>query len=321
MPDPIPAVIVPPVPETPAPAKTEEVTPVAPAGDKPPDAPLSPASPAAKSRALSKELAATRKANEERAALAKERAEIAKEREKYKGYDADDEALKKDPLGYLGKKGLTYEELTKRAIEQHGANSIEARQAKLEATIAEDKAARAKAEADATAARQQAEGQAKLAAYIDELHAFAAKDAAAYEMIAGLDADYAKKMMFDVADEMYRRTGKAPDAKSVCDAIEKHFVEEGVRLAKSKKVAEKLAPAPAVDPAAPVKDPTIPPEIQAMIDKKNPPVVEKKPPSTLTNRNSASPMTKADEPVPGKMSKKEALRLASEMLRNAHKAP
>lgn len=316
MPDPTPAVIIPPV----APAAPTEpaAAPETPAVEKTPEAPLAPASPAAKSRALSKELAATRKANEERAALAKERAEIAEERKKYKAIDADDEALKKDPLGYLSKKGLTYEELTKLAIAQHGANSLEARQAKLEATIAEDKAARAKAEAETTAARQQAEGQARLTAYIDELHAFAAKDAAAYEMIAGLDADYAKRMMFDVADEMFRRTGVKPEAKSVCDAIEKHFVEEGVRLAKSKKVAEKLTP-PAADPSAPVKDPTIPPEVQAMIDKKAAP--EKKAPTTLTNRNSASPMTKADEPVPGKMSKKEALRLASDLLRNAHKAP
>ncbi len=260
---------------------------------------------AAKSRAISRELAARKALNAERAAIVKERQSYQEALAKAKSHENSLEEFKKDPLTWAEKNGVTYEEMTKRAIGKHGESTpesrIEAIESKLKADAAESEKQRINAEQNA----RQAETQRKIDGYIAGISDFAKTNLEAYELLGSLDGGYQRGLIFDVADEYAKRTGKVLSPKEACDMIENYLVEEGVKLAKTKKVGAKIAPPAPVEPENEV--PITNKYVQQKIDKE----AHRRPPTTLTNRNAASPTRKEDLAAPPrKMTRKEALQAA-----------
>lgn len=272
------------------------------------DPALSKLSPAAKSRAITKEMEARKKLNEERAKLQAEIQRLGAVEAKAKALEEDLAAFRKDPLTWAEKNGVTYEEMTKAAIGRFGKNTAEARLENLEKQYKADKDA---AEASAKARAVQAEEdikQANIQRYLGGVLEHAATNKTDYELLNLLEPDYAKDMVFDVADEFARRTGQILSAKEACDMIESYLIDEGVKYAKAEKVKAKLAPPPEKAPEkkeTAVTDPVVKAELDKIAAKKE---AEKarKTPTTLTNRLSASPQRKSDQPLK-KMSRKDAI--------------
>jgi hypothetical protein len=300
-----------PAPETvtsPAPSTPAE-TPAAPAQAAEPNKPEVADNPAKTARAISAAIAEKRQrlAAEARVKTLEVERDGAKKQAEEVAAKLD--RFKSDPLAALDAVGLTYEQITQAAISKHGKNTPAARLEAIEAKLKADEAAKAKAEEDGKRQKGQQEVQARITSYVESVHSHSLSDKTAYELLSAENPDYAKGLIFDVADEIARRTGKVPDAKSVCDMIEEYLVGEGVRYANSAKVKGKLSPPPAASQAASTVSN---PAVEAAITEAK----RRASPRTLTNKLSAAPVSKPPE-TNGKLSPQEAMKVAMAAFRES----
>lgn len=263
--------------------------------------------PAQKSREISNALAARKEAMAAKARAEAAEKTLVEERAQAAQLSAVLAKFKTDPLAALESVGLNYEELTKRAIAQKGANTPASRMEALEAQVKEMAAAKTKAEEAAKAA----EVANRVAAYVSNVHEHAVKDAASYELLSMVDANDAKELIHDVLEEYGEKHHKLLSAKEACDMIEDYLLDEAVTRAKSKKVQAKLSPA--AEPEKPAVKPKVDDlHVQKLLDqaKHRAEQVNKRQvrfrdddPRTLTNKLGATPSAPS---APGKKLSPEA---------------
>lgn len=279
-------------------------------------------SPAAKSRLIAKEVQARKKLNEERAKLEQERVAAQQIQARAKELEENLSGFKADPLGWLEKNGVTYEELTKAVITRTSQNTTEA---KLEKLIKEREEERRALEAqrakiiEETAKQQQ---QAKVQAFIDAIHDFGVKNAAEYELYNNVDVEEAKGLIWEIADTAYQQWNRVPTPKETLDLLESHLLDQGLKYAKTKKVQTKLAPPEPPAPAKPaITNPAVKQLVERMDMEKKTAEATAKAPRTetrgLTNRMAASPMN--GDGKPKKVSKSEAFKMAMQLYRDGVK--
>ena len=304
MADPVAPAIVPPANEPPP--ANPNAQPAADAADAKPEP-----NPAQKSRAISREIAEKRLRQKAEAEAKKAREDAQAAQLTAEAATRRVEAIKADPLTALADLGLTYEELTKRAIAQRGANTPQARIEALETKVKQDEERRANEAKQQTEHALADDNNRKVSAYLADAWSFAkAGKESEYELLAGEDPDAAQQMIFVTADNMARESSKTPTHKQVCDAVEAELMARAQRWSKAKKIAA-AAPAPASE------EPALP-HVQAQLDKAKRQQVR---PAfrSLTNSNSASPQPKA-EPSPDKpLSRKEALKEAQRVFSESAK--
>jgi hypothetical protein len=79
--------------------------------------------------------------------------------------------------------------------------------------------------------------EAAVSGYKQELSTFVEQNAEKYELVA---ANNATDLMFEVADEFFKATGKVPSHEEVAQAVEEHLEEQIAEIAKLKKVQTKF---------------------------------------------------------------------------------
>lgn len=304
-----------PAPTSPVPPAAEAPGNPAPAGAGAPPAAAAPKpaepNPAKAARELSNAHAA-RAAAEARAKAAEERA--AKVEAEAKATSAKLDRFKTDPLGAIEALGMTYEEITKAAIQRHGKDTPAARIEAIEAKIKADDAARAKQQEEAARKQQENTVREKVTAYVDSIHAGAVADKTTYELLSALEPDHAKSLIYEAADGISRQVNRLPTAKEVLDIVEQHLFDQGVKLGSAAKVKAKLAPAPAA-PAPGVAVEIDNPAVRAAIDAQKKRQERAAAPKTLTNKLAAAPVQAPPEPGK-KLSPQEAMRQAMAVYRD-----
>lgn len=149
--------------------------------------------------------------------------------------------LKKNPLKFMEKHGLTFEQLTDMQLNEQNPTPqmlMDQMRAELEAKMEEKygKLTETLKEKEEREVRERYE--AAVNSYKSEINQFMTQNADTYELIA---ANGATDLMFETAEAYYAETGKVPDLKEVANAVEQHLEEQANQIFKLKKF-QKLQP-------------------------------------------------------------------------------
>jgi hypothetical protein len=172
-----------------------------------------------------------------------------KEREaKYASFEATEKLIKDDPLAYMEKHGITFEQLTQIAL-NGGKKPAELRVQDLEDRLEREKKER---EENETTSRQKAYETQRtnfLAEIGDELES----DPEVYELVR-MNPE-SKELIYNVIERHYENTKRLLSVKDAAQMVERHFEQEAESVvAKSKKLTSKFgakAPDPVPAPGAP----------------------------------------------------------------------
>jgi hypothetical protein len=153
--------------------------------------------------------------------------------------------LKKNPLKALSELGFSYEQLTEMQINDENPTPqmlMEQMRAELEAKMEEKygKITENLKEKEEREAREQYETAVN--SYKSELSEFVKANAETYELIA---ANNATDLMFESAEEYFKKYQQVPDMQELAKAVEEHLEERANDILKLKKIQNKFAKAPA----------------------------------------------------------------------------
>lgn len=155
---------------------------------------------------------------------------------KYKEWEDTQSLAKKDPMGYLEKAGISYDDLTNQILNGGEAQEKSPQVTDLEARIA--KFEESEKQRSATAEQQKMQNEAseyiqKLNAHIDESES--------YELIKATESH---QLVVDTISEHYRNTQEELKWETACGLVEDHLWETEVARAKRvisvNKMREKL---------------------------------------------------------------------------------
>lgn len=172
------------------------------------------------------------------------RAQIEQERAQYQDFFRN---LQEDPLKALAGLGLTYDKLTDAQIQGKPADTtaLQLQQLKQEQEAFRQQVLeneRLKAEQEAQQAQAQAD--AVIDRFKQDIQSYVDQNKDAYEMIA---LNEAQEHIFETAQAYFERTGKTLKIKEAADMVEEYLVDRAKKLTASKKLQTKPT-APPADP-------------------------------------------------------------------------
>jgi hypothetical protein len=213
-----------------------------------------------------------REQTEQNKAMERELAELRGEIRGSKGINEVDlrEQARQDPLAFIKKYGLSYDDLTNTVLNGEKAPpDLELRHeiSQLRNEMASIKDAKIKeAEEQKTTSEAQAYDK-----FIDEVHGFVENNSDEYELVR---LQGAQQLVGDVIRETYNATQRVLPYKEACQIVEDHLEQQVRNSMRSRKLRAAAPPIESVTPAAESK---VPPR-----------------PKTLTNENTASPASLPD---------------------------
>jgi hypothetical protein len=157
---------------------------------------------------------------------------------KYKGYDSIDSSVKSDPLAFMQKYGITYNDLTRLVLNDNKPTpDMEVKSVKEE--MANLRRELAQKEADA----QKTQFESTIGAFKSEIKQFidSAKDT--YELLAMQDTP--DEIVYNVISEHFNKTQKILTHKEAADHVEKYLEDEARKYLSVKKFQPKAPEAPA----------------------------------------------------------------------------
>ena len=215
---------------------------------------------------------AAREASEQNKQLQQELAALRDEVRGRKGINADDlrEEARKNPLEFIKKFGLSYDDLTNTVLNgDKPPADLELRHEISElrqelSSIKEERNKRAQAEKEASEAQAYDK-------FIDEINTFVETNNEAFELVR---LQGAQQLVGDVIRETYNATQRVLPYKEACQIVEDHLESQVRNSMRSRKLRQEALPEETVTPAKELK---VPPR-----------------PKTLTNENTASPAVQQD---------------------------
>ncbi len=225
-----------------------------------------------------------REASQENKRLQEEMAALRDEVRGRKGINADDlrEEARKNPLEFIKKFGLSYDDLTNTVLNgEKPPADLELRHeiGELREELNSIKEARNKRiEAEKEVADAQAYDK-----FIDEINTFVDTNSEEFELVR---LQGAQQLVGDVIRETYTATQRVMPYKEACQIVEDHLESQVRNSMRSRKLRQEAPPAESVTP---VKESKVPPR-----------------PKTLTNENTASPVIPQD-PGSGIVSRDESI--------------
>ena len=215
---------------------------------------------------------AVREQTDQNKAMQQELAELRGEVRAGKGINEGDlrEQARKDPLSFIKKYGLSYDDLTNTVLNGDKAPpDLELRHeiGQLREEMAAIKEAK---NTEAAVQKETSEAQA-YDKFIDEVHQFVETNADEYELVR---LQGAQQLVGDVIRETYNATERVLPYQEACQIVEDHLEQQVRNSMRSRKLRAAAPPIESVTPAAEPKVSTRP--------------------KTLTNENTASPASVPD---------------------------
>lgn len=206
------------------------------------------------------------------AALAAREAELTQQNDRYKGYLAPDR-IKADPLSALEEVGISYDDVTQRALNRVPTDPTVTRQMTAMQQTIEDLRAELNGQKKVQEDAQSAQYRAAVTQIRNETNQLVKTDEN-FEMIRITNST---KDVVDLIERTFKEDGVLLTVAEAANQVENYLVDEAERLAKAKKISQRLskvapktASSPAQTPAAPV------------------PPKQPQPMKTLTNATSSS---------------------------------
>lgn len=164
---------------------------------------------------------------------------LAEFEEKSKSAQAQESALlaemRKNPLRFMEKHGLTFDQLTEMQLNAQNPTPemlMEQMRAELKAEMEEKYGKLTESLAEKEKREAQERYDAAVNGYKSEIQEFVTKNAETYELIV---ANGATDLMFETAEAFYKQTGQVPDLERVAQAVEKHLEDEANKILSLKK--------------------------------------------------------------------------------------
>jgi len=170
--------------------------------------------------------------------------ELKKQELRYKELEEIESLREKNPLEYLKKKNMNFDDLLSSVLKENEPPTVEDKLTALEKKIEayqkaeEEKALRAKEEAEKAAKENE---QKAIDGFKKEIDAFIKSDVEKYELI---NANGATEMVFEVISENYQKTQQVMPTEEAAQLVEAYLEQELDKILKLKKVASKFGPKP-----------------------------------------------------------------------------
>lgn len=200
---------------------------------------------------------------------------------------------KADPIAFLGKFGLSYDDITRRLIadpkspEQQKLETLEEKISKWESDRAKEE--------ETVKQRQQEEAYQRT---IGEISKLVDSNPDKWELVR---INEAYDLVLQTMGEYHNKEGRWVDYETAADWTEEHLEKELEKFSTSKKLASKFAPKPEETPASAQNTATVAKAVEAMT------------PRTLTNQSASV----TAPPNTGRVSEQELRERALAVLRNA----
>lgn len=179
----------------------------------------------------------------EKAIMQKEQA-FKEQQARFSKYEADMKTFEEDPIKWLESKGLTFDKLTQRALND-GKKPPEERIKELEDRITQKEKEREENEKKSAQERYEAQKS----AFVTEIGTFLEKNADTYELTTV--ADEPAELIYSVIEAHYKKTNRILPIQEAAELVEKHFESElESKYLSKKKVQSKFVPK-APEPTAP----------------------------------------------------------------------
>lgn len=178
----------------------------------------------------------------ERGILDRER-KLSEREKKLIEIEAREELASKDPLAYLEKRGLTLDQILKKAAGEDDTPEakIDSKLSVIEQKIADYE----KKEAEKEAGRVQGEHQKAVAAFRDNIKLEVGKEAEKFEAIIETDS---YDLVFDLCQRYYEEHSEIPPIEWAAQEVEKELTEQARKFAALKKLAKTNASDAVVTP-------------------------------------------------------------------------
>jgi hypothetical protein len=215
---------------------------------------------------------AVREQTDQNKAMQQELAELRGEVSAGKGINEGDlrEQARKDPLSFIKKYGLSYDDLTNTVLNGDKAPpDLELRHEIGQ--LREEMAAIKEAKNTEVAVQKETSEAQAYDKFIDEVHQFVETNADDYELVR---LQGAQQLVGDVIRETYNATERVLPYQEACQIVEDHLEQQVRNSMRSRKLRAAAPPIESVTPAAEPKVSTRP--------------------KTLTNENTASPASVPD---------------------------
>lgn len=215
---------------------------------------------------------AVREQTDQNKQMQQELAELRGEIRAGKGINEGDlrEQARKDPLEFIKKYGLSYDDLTNTVLNGEKAPpDLELRHEIGQ--LREEMAAIKEAKNTEVAAQKETSEAQAYDKFIDEVHQFVETNSDDYELVR---LQGAQQLVGDVIRETFSATQRVLPYQEACQIVEDHLEQQVRNSMRSRKLRTAAPPIESVTPAA---EPKVPPR-----------------PKTLTNENTASPASVPD---------------------------
>lgn len=171
----------------------------------------------------------------ERGILDRER-KISEREKKIQEIEEREALASKDPLAYLEKRGLTLDEILKKAAGED--DTTESKVALLMKKVEEYEKEKLENEQKAKTSAEQAVQQKAINAFRDEIKLKVSKDPEAFEAIVATDS---YELVFDVCTRYFEEHGEIPPIEWAATEVEKELTEQARKFAALKKLAKATA--------------------------------------------------------------------------------
>lgn len=156
---------------------------------------------------------------------------------KYKGYDSIDSSVKSDPLAFMQKYGITYNDLTRLVLNDNKPTpDMEVKSVKEEM----DKLRKEIAQKEADAQKQQFEST--ISSFKTEIKSFVESAKDTFELLTMQDAP--EEIVYNVISEHFNKTQKILTHKEAAEHVEKYLEDEARKYLSVKKFQAKTPEAP-----------------------------------------------------------------------------
>ena len=155
------------------------------------------------------------------------------------------EELKKNPFKALVDLGITYDQVTQEALNAPSSETIQLMQ---ELKSVREELAAIKADSDSTKKGWEQAQQANYQQAIKQMQVEVSNFVKGNDEFEMINATRSSKDVVDLIERTYNEEGYIMSIEDAAKAVEDYLTEESLRIAKTKKISGKLAPAPAQTP-------------------------------------------------------------------------